>query len=112
MNLPRITIVIANYNYGQHISDAIDSALNQDYKGLINICVVDDGSSDKGAALGERDEGGYSRRAERDPASNAPAGVRRGAARGKHREEFSPRRQRGIDAKAPGKLSGLRAPVP
>ena len=46
MNLPRITIVIANYNYGQHVSDAIDSALNQDYKGLINICIVDDGSSD------------------------------------------------------------------
>jgi len=46
MSLPRITIVIANYNYGQHVGEAIDSALNQDYKGLINICIVDDGSSD------------------------------------------------------------------
>jgi len=45
-NLPLITIVIANYNYGQYIEAAIGSALNQDYPGPLQICVVDDGSTD------------------------------------------------------------------
>ena len=45
-NLPLITIVIANYNYGQYINTAIGSALNQDYPGPLQICVVDDGSTD------------------------------------------------------------------
>jgi glycosyltransferase involved in cell wall biosynthesis len=45
-NLPLITIVIANYNYGQYINTAIDTALSQDYPGPLQICIVDDGSTD------------------------------------------------------------------
>jgi len=46
MKTPNITIVIANYNYERYVGSAIDSAMGQDYEGLINICIVDDGSSD------------------------------------------------------------------
>ena len=46
MSLPRVTIVIASYNYAEYIGGCIQSALNQDYKGALNICVVDDGSTD------------------------------------------------------------------
>lgn len=43
--LPSITIIIANYNYGQYVTDAINSALNQKYPKLI-IMIVDDLSTD------------------------------------------------------------------
>ena len=46
MKLPNITIIIANYNYGKYVGHAIDSAINQDYEGHINVCVTNDGSSD------------------------------------------------------------------
>ena len=46
IELPLVTVVIANYNYGQYIETAIGSALNQDYPGPLQICVVDDGSTD------------------------------------------------------------------
>ena len=46
MSLPRVTIVIASYNYAEYIGGGIQSALNQDYEGTLNICVVDDGSTD------------------------------------------------------------------
>jgi len=39
------TVVIVNYNYGQYIADAIDSALGQSY-GPVEVVVVDDGSTD------------------------------------------------------------------
>ena len=45
-DLPLITIIIANYNYGNHIETAIDSAVNQNYPGKLQICIVDDGSTD------------------------------------------------------------------
>ena len=44
--LPRVTIIIANYNYDEYISDAIQSAIDQDYIGPLSICIVDDGSTD------------------------------------------------------------------
>lgn len=44
--LPRVTIIIANYNYEHYISDAIQSAIDQDYTGPLSICIVDDGSTD------------------------------------------------------------------
>jgi len=46
MNLPRVTIVIASYNYAEYVGNCIQSALRQDYEGILNICVVDDGSTD------------------------------------------------------------------
>jgi GT2 family glycosyltransferase len=39
------TVVIINYDYGQYIADAIDSALGQSY-GSVEVLVVDDGSTD------------------------------------------------------------------
>ena len=44
--LPFITVVIANYNYGQYVETAINSAINQDYPGELQVCIVDDGSTD------------------------------------------------------------------
>ena len=45
-DLPLVTIIIANYNYGNHIETAIDSAVKQNYPGELQICIVDDGSTD------------------------------------------------------------------
>ena len=46
MELPNVAVVISNYNYGDYVLDAIDSALKQDYEGEVRVYVVDDGSSD------------------------------------------------------------------
>lgn len=45
MNNPMVAFIIANYNYGDFVVDAINSALLQDYPNVY-ICVVNDGSSD------------------------------------------------------------------
>lgn len=42
---PLVSILICNYNYGQFLREAVDSALNQTY-GPMEIVVVDDGSTD------------------------------------------------------------------
>lgn len=42
---PKVTIIIANHNYGKYLASAIDSALNQDYPS-IDLVVIDDFSSD------------------------------------------------------------------
>lgn len=42
---PSFSIIIANYNYGQYVGDAIESALMQDWA-LKEIIVIDDGSTD------------------------------------------------------------------
>ena len=44
--LPKVAIICANYNYGDYIVPAIESIINQTYKGELRIYVVDDGSSD------------------------------------------------------------------
>lgn len=43
--LPKISIIIANYNYANFVGPAIESALAQDYPN-VEIVVVDDGSTD------------------------------------------------------------------
>ena len=45
--LETVTILIANYNDEEYIDIAIESAINQDYPGKLNICIVDDGSTDE-----------------------------------------------------------------
>ncbi|WP_210529335.1 glycosyltransferase family 2 protein [Rubellimicrobium arenae] len=43
---PSISVVINNYNYGTYLGSAIESALGQDYDGIVQTIVVDDGSTD------------------------------------------------------------------
>jgi glycosyltransferase involved in cell wall biosynthesis len=47
---PSVSIVINNFNYGQFLGDAIDSALGQTYPNL-EVIVVDDGSTDGSPAI-------------------------------------------------------------
>ena len=45
LDLPLVSILINNYNYGRFLTEAIDSAIAQTYS-HIEIIVVDDGSTD------------------------------------------------------------------
>lgn len=46
-NLPLISVIINNYNYGRYLEEAIESALFQTFtEGKVELIVVDDGSSD------------------------------------------------------------------
>ena len=47
MTLLSVTILIANYNDEEYLDRAIESAVNQNYPGPLQICIVDDGSTDK-----------------------------------------------------------------
>lgn len=44
-NLPTVTILIANHNYGKYVGSAIQSAYLQTYPNC-RLCIVDDGSTD------------------------------------------------------------------
>ena len=46
MTLPKVTILIANYNDEEYLDRAIESAVNQDYPGSVQVCVIDAGSTD------------------------------------------------------------------
>ncbi|MFC4452786.1 glycosyltransferase family 2 protein [Deinococcus sonorensis] len=50
MEQPLVSILINNYNYGQFLAEAIESALNQTYAN-IEVLVVDDGSTDSSAEV-------------------------------------------------------------
>lgn len=57
-DLPTFTIAILCYNYGRFLSQAIESALNQDYDGAkVEILVIDDGSTDETPAVCAKYEG-------------------------------------------------------
>ncbi|MFA5138496.1 MAG: glycosyltransferase family 2 protein [Elusimicrobiota bacterium] len=46
MSLPKVSVVIDNYNYGRFIGEAVRSVLDQDYSGELECIVADDGSTD------------------------------------------------------------------
>ena len=46
MTLPKVTVIIANYNNEEYLDKAIESAFNQNYEGSLCVCVIDDGSTD------------------------------------------------------------------
>jgi glycosyltransferase involved in cell wall biosynthesis len=45
MNQPLVTIICVCYNHAQFVTEALDSAINQNYKN-IELIVIDDGSTD------------------------------------------------------------------
>ena len=51
--LPLVSIIIANYNYGRFLGEAIQSALDQTYP-AVEIILVDDGSEDDSLAVASR----------------------------------------------------------
>lgn len=47
MEEPKITFIIANYNYGRYLLDAVNSAVNQEYsKAKLRVNFIDDCSTD------------------------------------------------------------------
>jgi glycosyltransferase involved in cell wall biosynthesis len=50
-SVPRLSVVIANWNYAQFLRAAIDSALGQDSAHPVEVIVVDDGSTDDSRAI-------------------------------------------------------------
>lgn len=44
--LPSVTCLLSTYQYAAFLPDAIESALNQDYEGDVEVLVADDGSAD------------------------------------------------------------------
>ena len=53
MNTPLVSIVIASYNYGRCLAEAIESALGQT-RGPVEVVVVDDGSNDDSVEVARR----------------------------------------------------------
>lgn len=53
---PAVSIIIANYNYGRFLAEAIESALGQTHE-RVEVVVVDDGSTDDSRAVIERYSG-------------------------------------------------------
>ena len=49
-DLPRVSIVVNNFNYERYVGEAIDSALAQDHAD-VEVVVVDDGSTDGSAGV-------------------------------------------------------------
>jgi glycosyltransferase involved in cell wall biosynthesis len=49
MKLPKVSIIIPNYNYQDYVLNAIESCVSQDYRGPYEVIVVDDASTDSSA---------------------------------------------------------------
>lgn len=59
MSLPRVTCVMTAYNYARYVAGALESVLSQDYPGrLLDVVVVDDGSTDDTADMVARVQAG------------------------------------------------------
>jgi glycosyltransferase involved in cell wall biosynthesis/ubiquinone/menaquinone biosynthesis C-methylase UbiE len=71
--MPKVSVVITTYNRAHFLSDAIDSVLNQTFKG-VQIIVIDDGSTDNTRQIlgryGDRIEYVYQQNAGRAQARN------------------------------------------
>ena len=50
-NNPEVTVILTNYNYGDYVAGAIKSVAAQDYDGVLNLVIVDDGSTDNSCEL-------------------------------------------------------------
>lgn len=50
-NLPKVAVIIANYNQEKYVCNAVKSAYEQTYKGEIIIIVVDDCSTDNSVSV-------------------------------------------------------------
>ena len=51
----RVSVIIATYNYGKYLGEALESVFAQDFPGnLVEVIVVDDGSTDDTAAVAAR----------------------------------------------------------
>lgn len=48
---PTVSVIIPIYNGAHFLDEALDSVLAQDYAGVVDILVVDDGSTDSGPAI-------------------------------------------------------------
>lgn len=52
MEQPKVTFIIANYNYGKYLSDAIESAIKQNYdKAKLRVNFIDDCSTDDSRSI-------------------------------------------------------------
>jgi len=51
LQLPKVAIIITNYNKEKYISESVDSVLGQSYKGPIKIIIIDDHSTDKSLSV-------------------------------------------------------------
>lgn len=55
MKLPKVTVYITNYNYGNYLKQAIQSVLNQSFQNY-ELLIIDDGSTDNSKEILEQFE--------------------------------------------------------
>jgi glycosyltransferase involved in cell wall biosynthesis len=77
MAVPRVSVVMATYNMGRFLGEAIDSVIGQDYRPL-ELIVIDDGSTDNTGAVLERYAGRSDVRIVRQPNGGQTVAKNRG----------------------------------